>query len=538
MKALVRIARLWRRRAVWLAAGAAIAVAGLAAAVWMMTIAGALVAAGGVLAMGAGLRVLGPARVVLRYAERLVSHDAMFRAIADLRVWFFRGVAGSSAGGLGFRRAGDVVSRLVNDVEALDGVYLRVLIPLAGAVFLVPVLLWQIGQGSLVLAVVVVGLFGVGAFWLPWRAGLVTLAAGERLGAAMSGLRVSVHDALAGLREVRAFGAQGRVLADIQVREGILMAAQRDVAGRAARAGALAVLCAQAGVLAVLVGVGLDPALAASAFLAVAAFEAIGGLPRAGVAAGHAAAAAARVLEGASGEAAVVDPAVPAAAPRGNALRFEGVHFGWQADRPTVFNGLTLDVPSGNRIALLGPSGIGKSTLAALALKVAAPQAGRILLGGVDIATLDAATVRGRIGWLSQSTHLFADTIRANLLLARPEADEAALWEALRAARIADMVAGLPAGLDSFVGEAGSGFSGGQGRRLALARVLLSQAPILILDEPCAGLDAETERAFFTTLNESAAGRTVILIAHRLTGAERLDRIWRLSDGKAAAAAG
>ena len=230
MKALVRIARLWRRRAVWLAAGAAIAVAGLAAAVWMMTIAGALVAAGGVLAMGAGLRVLGPARVVLRYAERLVSHDAMFRAIADLRVWFFRGVAGSSAGGLGFRRAGDVLSRLVNDVEALDGVYLRVLIPLAGAVFLVPVLLWQIGQGSLVLAVVVVGLFGVGAFWLPWRAGLVTLAAGERLGAAMSGLRVSVHDALAGLREVRAFGAQGRVLADIQVREGILMAAQRDVA--------------------------------------------------------------------------------------------------------------------------------------------------------------------------------------------------------------------------------------------------------------------------------------------------------------------
>ena len=236
--------------------------------------------------------------------------------------------------------------------------------------------------------------------------------------------------------------------------------------------------------------------------------------------------------------AAVADPAVPAAAPRGNALRFEAVHFGWQADRPAVFNGLTLDVPSGNRVAVLGPSGTGKSTLAALALKVAAPQAGRILLGGVDIATLDAATLRGRIGWLSQATHLFADTIRANLLLARPEADEAALWEALAAARIADVVAGLPEGLDTYVGEAGSGFSGGQGRRLVLARALLSQAPILILDEPCAGLDAETEKAFFATLNESAAGRTVILIAHRLTGAERLDRIWRLSDGKAAAAAG
>jgi len=169
---------------------------------------------------------------------------------------------------------------------------------------------------------------------------------------------------------------------------------------------------------------------------------------------------------------------------------------------------------------------------------VVAPQHGRVLLGGVNLATLSAEDVRERIGWLSQATHLFDDTIRANLLLARPDADEVALWAALDAARIGETVRGLPDRLDTWVGEAGARFSGGQGRRLALARALLSRAAVLILDEPCAGLDEETERAFLATLNDIAEGRSIILIAHRLTGVERLDRIWRLTGGHAVAAAG
>jgi len=166
-----------------------------------------------------------------------------------------------------------------------------------------------------------------------------------------------------------------------------------------------------------------------------------------------------------------------------------------------------------------------------------APQSGRILLGGVDIADLSSDDVRRRIGWLSQTTHLFYDTIRANLLLARPDADDAALWQALDAARIGEFVRALPDQLDTWVGEGGTRFSGGQGRRLALARTLLSPAQVLILDEPCAGLDAATERAFLATLNEVADGRSIVLIAHRLIGVERLDRIWRLASGKAVAAA-
>lgn len=538
---LLRILTLWRNRTGWLLFGLAISLAALAVGASLMAVSGALVAAvvaSGALLFPAALRGLGTARVVLRYAERLVTHAATFRALADLRVWFFRHLARTGAGGLGFRQAGDVLARLVTDVEALDGLYLRIIIPLAGALLLLPVLAVLIGIHSTVQAIVVGVLLVIAALLLPAMAARVASEAGIRLAAASAALRIAALDALTGLREVRAFGAEGRVVAALQAREGALLSAQRDLAGRTALAGAGAFLCGQTALFAVLVAAGLQPGGAiVAAFMVVAGFEAVGGLPRAGALAGHAAAAARRVLEAAEAPSLVPDPARPAAIPSGFALSFEGVHFTWQSDRPPVFDGLTLEIPEGTRVALLGPSGAGKSTLAALALKVAAPQQGSIRLGGTDIAELSARALHARIAWLSQTTHLFDDTIRANLLLAHPDAPEAALWAALDAARIGDVVRALPDAMDTWVGEGGTRFSGGQERRLALARTLLSPAPILILDEPCAGLDADTERAFLSTLNEVATGRTVVLIAHRLTGVERLDRIWRLSGGRAVAAA-
>ena len=540
-QAIRRILGLWRARAGWLLAGAVISLAALACGVAMMALGGTLLAtaiASGVIVASVALRILGIARVLLRYAERMVTHTATFRALADLRVWFFRALSRTAAGGLGFRQAGDVLARLVSDVEALDGLYLRILVPLTGALLLLVALLaWTIPRNAL-LALIVGVLFIIAAFLLPALAARIARAAGATLATATGALRIASLDALTGLREVRAFSAEGRMLAAVQAREAALLAAQHDLAGRSALAGAGTFLCAQAALLAVLLAAGANPVAAVTtAFLVVAAFEFVGGLPRAGVLAGHVAIAAHRVLEAADAPVPVPDPREPQAAPERYDLRFEAVHFHWQADRPPVFDGLTMDVPQGARVALLGPSGAGKSTLAALALKVAAPQQGRVLLGGIDIAALTAADVRSRFAWLAQATHLFDDTIRANLLLARPDADEAALWAALDAAQIGEVVRALPDGLDTWVGEGGARFSGGQGRRLALARALLSPAPILILDEPCAGLDAEMERAFLTTLNDVAPGRSVILIAHRLTGVERLDRIWRLSRGKAVAAA-
>lgn len=533
-----RIFGLWRGRAVWLGAGIAVSLLALTAGLGLMTAAGAALASLALFAPVA-LRGLGVVRVLARYAERMVTHAAMFRALSDLRVWLFQRLTVNAAGGLGFRQAGDVLARLVNDVEALDGLYLRVLVPLAGAIFVLPLTLIVVAPIAPLLACAIAALFVLAAFVLPLTALRAARDAGGRLSDAMGHLRIAVLDSMTGWREVRAFGAEGRMLAIVQAREAALLNAQDGLAETTARAGAGAFLCAQAAIFAVLCAAGAGAShIVVAAFLVLAAFETIGGLPRAGAYLGHAAAAARRVLEAADAPVPVPDPEAPAALPKGTRLGFDSIHFRWRPELPPVFDGLTLDIAPGTRVGIIGPSGSGKSTLAALALKIAAPDSGQVLLGRVDLATLSAADVRSRVGWLSQTTHLFDDTIRANLLLARPDADDAALWAALGAAQIEDAVRGLPDGLDTWVGEGGARFSGGQGRRLALARALLSPMPILILDEPCAGLDAATERDFLATLNAVGAGRTVILIAHRLIGVEALDRIYRLSAGKAIAATG
>ncbi len=533
MTALFRIVGLWRPQAAWLLAGGLVSLAALASLLGLLANSAAF-AIGGAVAGGLTLRLLGTSRVVLRYFERLITHSALFRALAGLRVWFFRGLALRAAGGLGFRDAGDLLARLVNDVEALDAVYLRLLLPFAACVVLLPVLLVLFATVSPGLASIVGLLFALSAFVLPLVAARLSLSIGQQLTAAGAALRVACLDTLAGLREVRAFAAEGRMQALVAAREATQFAAEQRLSEAAGLAQAAAFLCAQFGVLAVLIAAGAHVSLV---FIAAAAFELAGGMPRAGVFAGHAAAAATRLVQVAEGPIPVPDPASPVPVPANAALKFEAVHFRWAADRPPVLDGMTLDILPGSRVAILGPSGSGKSTLAALALKVVAPDAGRISIGGTDLASVAADDLRHHIAWLGQTTHLFADTIRANLLLGRPDATDADLWAALDDARIAAFVRGLPDGLDAYIGEKGANFSGGQARRLALARALLSRAGILILDEPCAGLDAQTEREFFAALNASAEGRTIILIAHRLTGAERLDRIYRLSSGHAVAAA-
>jgi len=548
MRALLPVLALWRDHAGWLLAGLAVSLLTVAAGVGLATTAGGLAlrpVSGGVVAGLAALlllpgvvRGLGVARVVLRYAERMLTHAATFRVLAALRVWLFRGLALRSSGGLGFMRSGDALGRLVGDVEALDGLYSRIVVPGFAAVLLLPVLVGFLARADGGVAALVGGLFLLSAIVLPWVAAQSTLEAGSGLAVASAGLRSAALDALDGMREIRAYGAEGRMLATIQAREAALFQAQSVVARRASWAQAAAFVCSQAALLAVLLSPGMTPAATITGFfLTLAAFEVVGGMPRAGALAGHAAGAAARITAAAVGVVGGDGPADAAAMPSGTSLRFEAVRFRWLKDRPDVLDGLTLDIPAGSRIAILGPSGSGKSTLAALALKVVEPQEGRVLLGGVDVARLRADDVRSRIAWLSQDTHLFSDTIRANLALARDDATDADHWAALDRAGIADMVRGFPDGLDSWIGEGGLQVSGGQGRRLALARALLSQAPVLILDEPATGLDAATERAFLVTLNDVAAGRTVILITHRLLGVERLDRIFRLSAGRVVVAA-
>ncbi len=546
---LLRLFGLWRDRRGWLAAGAVVATLSALAGIALLTLAGRAVADGvapaAIFAGGAAaflwLRPVAVLRPVLRYLDRLVSHAATFRALADTRVWFFRRLAERLPAGVGFRRTGDLLGRLVSDIDALDRVYLGALLPAVAALSVVVAVALVLGAISPLLALMVAAPLAL-ALLLPPLLAPGAAEAGRRVAAAQGSLRAAVVDPLTGIEDTLASGAEGLAAQRVAQEGSTLARAQRLLARRGAWGGAAGSVLTQAAMLGAiawgLAGGAEVAGVVLGLFLATAAAETLGLMPRAGAALAAAGASARRLFEAADAIPPVTEPAAPAEMPKGFAIRLEDVRFAWSPDRPAVFDGLTLEIPEGARLALLGPSGAGKSSLAALLLKLAAPQGGRILLGDVDIATLPADRLRARIACLTQDARLFDDSIEDNLRIAKPDAEEAALWRALDAAGIGELVRTLPEGLKTRCGEAGLRFSGGQARRLALARVLLSEAPVLILDEPAAGLDPDTERAFLETLAEATAGRSVILITHRLIGVERPTRILRLAGGRALPAMG
>jgi ATP-binding cassette subfamily C protein CydC len=482
------------------------------------------------------LRPLILLRPALRWAERMVTHSATFRALADTRTWFFRRLAERLPAGPGLTRSGDLLGRLVTDVETLDGLYLRALVPMAAAAAVVLAIAVILGALSPVLAAIVAIPLAV-ALLLPLLVAPFAARAAARTAEATGALRAEAVEPLTAMEDFLAANAEPRALEAVRSAAARMDAERRRLTHAGALGGAAGTLLTQAALLGALAwglsgSTGPAGAVVIALFLTVAAADALGALPRAGAALALAAAGARRLLEAADAPVPVSDPPI-SADPAGHVLSVRDLRFAWAPDRAPVFEDLSLDLPEGARIALLGPSGAGKSTLAGLLLKLAAPQSGTITLGGADYATLSADAVRGRIACLTQDATLFDDSIAANLRLAAPDASDAELWAVLESARIADLVRALPDGLETRCGEAGARFSGGQARRIALARALLSPASILILDEPTAGLDAATERAFLETLDEALAGRSTILITHRLIGVERPTRILRLAGGRA-----
>ena len=298
--------------------------------------------------------------------------------------------------------------------------------------------------------------------------------------------------------------------------------------------------CVNLGILSVLV-IGLllveseqiaGPVLALLVLGSMAVFEASAGLPGAYQALGRIRTAAGRILQIVRTPATVSEPVSPKPLPEGLDIRFEDVRFRYPGAQASALDGIDLTVPAGARIGVVGPSGAGKSTLAGLLLRFWDPEAGRILLGGTPLNDLRRSSVCRQIGLLSQHTELFDDTVRNNLLLARPEASEAALAEAIRLAGLEDWLGTLPRGLDTWIGEGGLRVSGGQARRIALARVLLHDAPILILDEPTTGLDPATERSVYDALQNAMTGRTVVIITHRVNLLADADTVVFLEGGR------
>ncbi|MET7386471.1 thiol reductant ABC exporter subunit CydD [Streptomyces sp. NPDC005529] len=486
-------------------------------------------------------RAFGIGRAVFRYAERLVSHDAVLRMLADTRVAVYRRLERLAPAGLRTTRRGDLLSRLVADVDALQDYWLRWLLPTGAAVLVSAVSVgftaWLLPEAGAALAV---GLLAAGV-GVPLVTGAVARRAERRLAPARGALATQVADLLTGTAELTVAGAlPARTAATRRADSVLTRIASRGATATALGDGLTAVVCGLTVAATALVGAQavaagrLDGVLMAVVVLTpLAAFEAVMGLPLAVQYRQRVHKSAERVYEVLDAPDPVREPERPRQAPASPfPLRLEGVRARHAGQRRDALAGLDLTLDEGRRIAVVGISGAGKTTLAQVLLRFLDTEAGTYTLGGVDAYGMEGDAVRRLVGLCAQDAHLFDSTVRENLLLARKDATEAGLRDALGRARLIDWVDGLPDGLDTLIGEHGARLSGGQRQRLALARALLADFPVLVLDEPAEHLDLATADALTADLLAATEGRTTLLITHRLAGLDAVDEVIVLADGQ------
>ncbi|MFJ3697613.1 thiol reductant ABC exporter subunit CydD [Streptomyces sp. NPDC090052] len=486
-------------------------------------------------------RAFGTGRAVFRYAERLVSHDAVLRMLADLRVAVYRRLERIAPAGLSRVRRGDLLSRLVADVDALQDYWLRWLLPAAVAVVVGAVTVgftaWLLPAAGAVLAAGLL-IAGVG---VPALSGLCARRAERQLAPARGALATRVVDLLMGTAELTVAGAlRGRLHSTRDADRTLTRIASRGATATALGGGLTALVCGLTVAAAAFVGVpavhdgrlaGVE--LAVVVLTPLAAFEAVTGLPLAVQYRQRVRRSAERVYEVLDAPVPVQEPVRPAAEPRSPfPLEVRGLTARYAGQRGQALDGVDLRLEAGRRVAVVGPSGSGKTTLAQVLLRFLDPESGTYTLGGVAADALDGDTVRGLVGLCAQDAHIFDSSLRENLRLARSGASDGELRGALAGARLLDWVDGLPDGLDTPVGEHGARLSGGQRQRLALARALLADFPVLVLDEPAEHLDLATADALTADLLTATEGRTTLLITHRLRGLDAVDEVLVLDGGR------
>ncbi|MFJ1605201.1 thiol reductant ABC exporter subunit CydD [Streptomyces sp. NPDC088253] len=488
-------------------------------------------------------RAFGIGRAVFRYAERLVSHDAVLRMLADTRVAVYRRLERLAPAGLRTARRGDLLSRLVADVDALQDYWLRWLLP-AGAALLVSAAsvgftAWLLPEAGAALAA---GLLAAGV-GVPLLTGAVARRAEHRLSPARGALATRVTDLLTGTAELTVAGALPTRTAEARRADTVLT----RIASRAATATALGdgltalatgltvAATALVGAQAVAGGRLSGVAMAVVVLTPLAAFEAVLGLPLAVQYRQRVRRSAERVYEVLDAPDPVREPELPRPAPASPfPLRVQGLRARHGGQDRDALAGLDLTLEQGRRVAVVGPSGSGKTTLAQVLLRFLDTEAGTYTLGGTDARGMDGDDVRRLVGLCAQDAHLFDSTVRENLLLARKNATEAELRDALARARLLEWADALPDGLDTLIGEHGARLSGGQRQRLALARALLADFPVLVLDEPAEHLDLPTADALTADLLAATEGRTTLLITHRLAGLAAVDEVIVLVAGRVA----
>ena len=490
-----------------------------------------------------GVRMFAIGRTLARYIERIVSHDATFRILQSLRTWFYLKLEPLAPARLMRYRSGDVLNRIVSDIDALDNLYLRVLSPSTVAMaisFLVVAFLWLFDPLIAMATAAYLAIAGIG----------VTLAAlklGEPCGHAIAHrsaeLRVRIIDLLQGMADLLVFNAHHRQLRIAAQSDDALLKIQSRMSHIRGLSMALITLISGLAVITALYlavdKVRLDllngANLALILLAILACFEAVMPLPTAYQYLGRTREAGRRLLEIVEIEPEIIYPDTNSTIPGRPDVSFENINFRYNEIDPWALANINIKIPAGQRIAVIGETGSGKSTLIHLLVRFWNPTGGCIRLAGRDIRGFNEAELRQTISVVSQQPHMFNGTLKENLQIADPAADDDELFAALESAGLKEFVKSLPESLSTWVGEGARLLSGGQARRLALARTMLHDAPVWVLDEPTEGLDSITEQQFMRELKRKTVDRTLLLITHRLTDLHWMDSIVMLDKGRVAA---
>ncbi|MBI4934723.1 MAG: thiol reductant ABC exporter subunit CydC [Actinobacteria bacterium] len=507
-----------------LAAGAAVVLAGVSA--WLVTTAAEQPPVLHLMVAIVAVRAAGIGRGVFRYFERLVGHDASFRVLADLRVAVVRRVERLLPGSRTLGR-GDLLTRFVNDVDGLADLWVRILLPAAVTVVVSVGAVVVVGSLLPIAGVALVCSAAVAMVVAPAVSMAVSGRSAARVAPQRGAYGQRLLTVLDGAAELAVYGAVDAALGDLDSADRSLRRTEARVAWGAGLGAAVAVLAAGAGLVATMwlgaraVGSGdIDGVtLAVVVLLPLSVHELVAVVTPAAAQLPALRTSAERLVAVVDEPDVVRDPSFEDDLPEGPwDLRLRGLTVGWPGG-PALLRDLSLTVTSGSTVGLVGPSGLGKSTLAATLLRFVEPLDGAIELvseaGAVDISRLRGDRVRSVIGWCAQDAHVFDSTVAANLRLARPSATDDELRSALSVVQLDDWLVALPHGLDSMVGEHGRSMSGGERQRLALARVVLSGAPIVVVDEPTEHVDDTMAGALMTDLVSALADRTMIVITHR-----------------------
>lgn len=545
MSDLWRLLRLFRPYAGWVALGILLSLLTLLANVGLMAVSGWFITAMAMAGVaGVSMNYFTPAALIRlaaivrtagRYGERLVTHEATFRMLAGLRVWFYQRIEPLAPAVLENYHSGDVLSRIRADIDTLNGVYLRLFVPaavavLAGMLFVVALLFYHPWLALLELLFLLLAGVVVPGLMNHWGK-----ASGQQLVETSSALRVALVNDMQGMGELLIYGAAESRAQQLAALSGQLAGQQQRLSRLSGISQGALGLCANLAMWSMLLvaipwvvdGRLAPPELTLLALFALASFEAVAPLPLAFQSLGETLAAARRIFALADRQPLVTEPSQPLAMPKQFAVQFHDVSFRYPKGDTDAVHALSFELPAGAKLAVVGATGSGKSTLSSLLLRFREPSTGQILLDGQPIQCYSGEAVRQRMAVVPQQAYLFNTTIRENLLLARPDANQTQLEAACKTALIHDFIMAQPEGYTTWVGETGVRLSGGQVRRIALARALLKDAAVLILDEPTEGLDPETAAQVMQNIftHATAQGQSVLWITHHRHGLGQVDRV-------------